>query len=82
MENSIIFTSPFIILLIVALGCSLFDVVRRTTGYVLPTLSIFLTIITLTYATLLGAKLYETALVFIIFATVNLFAFGERGGRK
>ena len=83
MENSVIFNSPILILLLItALFLCVFDMEKRVSGYVLPLLSILITIGTLTYAMLLGATMYEVATVFILFASVNLLAYGGKGESK
>lgn len=83
MENSVIFNSPILILLLItALFLCVFDMEKRASGYVLPLLSILITIGTLTYAMLLGATMYEVATVFILFASVNLLAYGGKGESK
>ena len=59
---------------------SVFDIKCRASGYVLPLISILITLCTLAYAMLLGASLYETVTVLMLFAAVNLLSFGSKGG--
>ncbi|MBO5458167.1 MAG: hypothetical protein J6A24_04345 [Clostridia bacterium] len=58
----------------------MFDIKCRASGYVLPLISILITLCTLAYAMLLGASLYETVTVLMLFAAVNLLSFGSKGG--
>ncbi len=79
MEDSIIFNDPLLlILLAVALFLSVFDIFKRSSGYVFPLISIVLTLGVLTYALLLGATMYEVATVLMVFAAVNLLSFGGK----
>ena len=81
MENSIIFNQPLLLILLgIALFLSVFDARKRASGYLFPLFSVLLVLGTLTYATLLGATLYETATVLMLFAAVNLLSFGSKGG--
>ncbi len=82
MEGSIIFNDPLLLLLLgIALFLSVFDVLKRSSGYVFPLISILITLGTLTYAMLLGATMYEVATVLMVFAAVNLFSFGAKGDK-
>lgn len=83
MESSVIFNEPLLLILLgIALFLSVFDIKRKSSGYVLPLLSILITLCTLAYAMLLGASLYETATVLMIFAAINLLSFGKQKGGK
>lgn len=83
MENSVIFNQPLLLILLgIALLLGVFDIKKRASGYILPLLSILITLGTLAYAILLGASLYETATVLMLFAAVNLLSYGAQKGGK
>ena len=83
MENSVIFNQPLLLILLgIALFISVFDIKKRASGYFLPLLSILITLGMLAYAILLGASLYETATVLMLFAAVNLLSYGAQKGGK
>jgi hypothetical protein len=83
MESSVIFNEPILLILLgLALFLSVFDMKKRASGYILPLLSILITLCTLAYAMLLGATLYETATVLMLFAAVNLLSYGAQKGGK
>ncbi len=82
MEGSIIFNDPLLLLLLaIALFLSVFDIVKRASGYVFPLLSILLTLGVITYAMLEGATMYEATTVLTAFAAINLLSFGAKGDR-
>lgn len=83
MEDSVIFNSPFLLLCLgIALFLSVFDLKKRSSGFVLPLLSILLALGTVSYALLLGATFYEAATVLILFGAVNLLSFSRKGDGK
>ncbi len=81
--ESVILSSPILLVLyILSLLLSLYDVVRKTSGYVFPLLSALVFTGTTAYALILGAGFEETGLVVLIFLAVNLGAFAKTGGKK
>lgn len=81
MAESVIFNS-YILLSGYALAVFLcvFDLIRPSSGYVLPIISATLAVITTIAAILMGAALMEVILVVLIFLALNLTAYGRRGG--
>lgn len=82
MTESVIFNDP---LLLVGYGIALILCVLglkgKTWGYVLPTFSACVCMLTTTYALLLGASLYEVGTVLLVFLILNLSVYGQ-GGRE
>ena len=77
MSESVIFNSPILLVLYgIALALVLFNLKNRT-GAVLTYVSAALVVGTSAYAILLGASLWETAIVIVIFLLINVFKVGE-----
>ena len=73
MAESVIFNSPFLLLLYgIGLALALFELFTKETGFVLPLISLAVAVGTSIYALLLGAGLFEVALVLVIYLLVNL----------
>lgn len=80
--ESVIFSSPFLIVLYcVALFFSIVGL-KNKTGVILSSVSVALCLLTTGYALFKGATLLETAIVLLIFLIINLIGFGEEGKNK
>ena len=77
MSESVIFNSPILLVLYgISLALVLFNMKNRT-GAVLTYVSAALTIGASAYALLLGASLWETAIVMVVFLLINVIKVGE-----
>lgn len=77
MSESVIFNSPILLVLYgISLALVLFNMKNRT-GAVLTYVSSALTVCSSAYALLLGANLWETAIVIVIFLLINVIKVGE-----
>ena len=77
MSESVIFNSPILLVLYgIALALVLFNLKNRT-GAVLTYVSAALVVCSSAYALLLGASLWETAVVIVVFLLINVFKVGE-----
>ena len=77
--DSVIFNTPLLVILYSF--ALLFAVIglKRPLSAVLPFVSIVISLLTTGYAILLGATLFEVALVLLVFLAVNLTVFMQRG---
>jgi len=82
MESFILTTPILLVLYILSLLLCIYDVVRKTSGYVFPLLSALIFTGTTAYALILGAGFEETGLVVLIFLSVNLGVLAKTGGKK
>jgi len=83
MTESVLLNSP--VLLIgydLALFFCVFDLVKRSSGYVFPVISIVLCVITTVGAYLLGCSHQEISSVILIFLILNLTVFIKKGDKK
>ena len=72
MSESVIFNSPFLLTVyLIALILSLVGINKRT-GFLLPILSALIVAGASLYALLLGASVYELAIVLLTFLLINL----------
>ena len=77
MSESVIFNSPILLVLYgISLALVLFNMKNRA-GAVLTYVSAALTVCSSAYALLLGANLWETAIVIVIFLLINVIKVGE-----
>lgn len=84
MAESVIFNSPVLLGgFVIALVLLLFELRTESTGYILPVLSVLLSVGVTVYLVLAGGSLQELAIVLMVFIIVNIVAFkhGE-GGEK
>ena len=73
MAESVIFNSPLLLILYgVALAVAIFELVTKTTGYVLPLLSLAIVVGASIYALLIGASLFEIAIILMVFMLISL----------
>lgn len=81
MASSVIFNSPILLVLYgLALAIALFELVNRSTGFVLPIVSLAIVIGTSIYAILLGATLFEIAIIVLVFLLLSLIGIRRKRG--
>lgn len=82
--ESVILNSPIILIGYgLALFFCIFDIVKRSSGYVFPLISVFICLGTTIYALICGATMYEVGSVIILFLVLNLSAFkGNKRDKK
>ena len=74
MDNLVILNSPLLLILYgVALAMVIFELITKTTGYVLPLIAFAIVIGATIYALLIGAGLFEVAIVILVFLLLNMF---------
>jgi len=79
--DSVIFSEPIVwICYGAALFCCVFDLIKKSSGIILPVLSVAFSAAASVCALLLGATLYEVATVILILLSLNLISFIKRGG--
>lgn len=81
--EGVIFSSTLLLVLYgTAILLSIFDMVKRASGYLFPVLSVIIFTGTTVYALLLGAGYDEVGLVTLIFLLLNLTSYMRRRGGK
>ncbi len=83
MVDSVIFNSYLLVAGygVAALIC-IFEIIRPSSGYILPAVSAVIFVATTIAALLLKADLTEVILFVLVFLALNLTSFGRRGGKK
>lgn len=84
MAESVIFNSPLLLCGYgIALFLCVFDLVKRSSGWVFPLLSGLFCLVTSGFALLCGAELTEAGTVLLVFLALNLLAYcvGEGKGK-
>lgn len=81
MVDSIILNSPLLLTgFIIAAVLCVFDIIKPSSGYVLPLISAVICVITTIGSLLAGAELTETCVAVLIFLALNLTSYARRGG--
>lgn len=80
MAESVIFNSPVLIAgYSIALFFCIFDLFKHSSGYIFPVISAVACVTTTVAALILGAGLYEVALVMMVFLALNLSVYWGKG---
>ncbi len=80
--EGILFQSPFILGgFVLAIVLLLFELRTQSTGYILPALSVLLTVADIVYGILRGVTLQEVAVILMVFIVINLTAYKAKGGQ-
>ncbi len=78
--EGVLFQSPFILGgFVLAIVLMVFELRTKSTGYVLPAISVMLTVADIVYGVLRGVTLQEIAIVLMVFIIINLTAFKFNG---
>ncbi len=78
--EGILFQSPFILGgFILAIVLLVFELRTKSTGYILPVISVALTVADVVYGILRGVTLQEIAIIFMVFIIINIVAFKSDG---
>lgn len=79
--ESVFFETPVIIIgFAVALLLLVVELRTKSTGYVLPVLSVLITVGIIIYTTLYGGTMQEIIIVLLVFVLLNIAAFKAGGG--
>ena len=83
MADSIIFNSPFILVCFcLALFFCVYDLIKHSSGYIFPLISIVIAVLTIIYSLLIGAAMQEILIMVLIFFVINMTAFVRKGESK
>lgn len=82
MTDSLLLNSPLILICYgIALFLCVFELFKRSSGYVIPIISACVSIATTAYALVAGISATEAIIVILIFLILHLTVFsGKRGG--
>lgn len=79
MTESIVLNSPILLVgYIIAAALCVFDIIRPSSGYVLPIISAVLFVATSVFTLLMGAEYSELCIFVLIFLALNLTAYMRR----